>query len=453
MSQPPEPERRLLTGWGRTAPTAAAYVSATGDDAIREALTTAPARGLIARGLGRSYGDAAQNAGGAVVDTTGHTGVDWVGDGRVRVRAGTSVEELLRESIPRGWFVPVSPGTRHVTIGGAIAADVHGKNHHADGSIARHIEAFRLVAPSFDDVVTPSSEPDLFDATHGGMGLTGIVTDATIRLTPVETSWVLTRRSRHRDLDDTMTALATADVDARYSVAWVDTLARGAALGRGIVISGDHARLEALPDRLARDPLAYDPHTRLVAPPWAPSRLLNAATVSAFNAVWYRTAPAEPSIRLERVTSFFHPLDGIRGWNRLYGSRGFVQYQCAVPETGRGVIQRALEMLADARVPSFLAVLKRFGPGTGGPLSFPMPGWTLALDVPAAAPGLARHLDAIDEDVVAAGGRVYLAKDARLRPELVRVMYPDLDRFVAVRDRVDPARILRSDLGRRLELP
>jgi decaprenylphospho-beta-D-ribofuranose 2-oxidase len=444
----------LLAGWGRTAPTSAEVVAATRDRSVDDVLAHTGPRGVIARGLGRSYGDAAQNAGGTVFDGRSLSDVIDVDvtRGVVRVAGGVSLDELMRFVLPLGFFVPVTPGTRLVTVGGALAVDVHGKNHHVDGSIANHVESFTLHTPKGGVAVTPESDAELFWGTAGGMGLTGIVSEVLLRLLPVETSLIRARNERCRNLDSVMGRMLEDDDEYRYSVAWIDCLATGAHLGRSVLSRGEHARLDELPAKLRRDPLRFEPRALVGAPPWAPNGLLNRVSVTIFNEFWYRVTPMLHG-ELETISSFFHPLDGVRGWNRLYGSRGFLQYQYVVPDDATDAVRRSIEMLSDARAASFLAVLKRFGAQNPGPLSFPAPGWTLALDIPATVPGLASLLDDLDALVADAGGRVYLAKDSRLRPELLRVMYPELDRFAELRARIDPAGVLQSDLRRRLDLP
>ncbi|WP_435273376.1 FAD-binding protein [Streptomyces parvulus] len=444
-----------VTGWGRTAPTAARLIRPRTYEEAALAVRECGARGGIARGLGRAYGDAAQNAGGAVLDMTALDRVHAVdvAGGTVLCDAGVSLHRLMELLLPLGWFVPVTPGTRYVTVGGAIGADIHGKNHHVSGSFARHVVALELLtADGQVRTVTPGTP--LFDATAGGMGLTGVILTATLRLQPVETALMSVDTERAADLDDLMARLTATDHRYRYSVAWIDLLARGRATGRAVLTRGDHAPLDALParSRARRAPLAFRTSRLPAAPDLVPDGLLGRTTVGLFNELWYRKSPRLSRGRLQRISTFFHPLDGVPHWNRIYGCGGFVQYQFVVGEGREEALRRIVRRISDHRCPSFLAVLKRFGEADPGWLSFPLPGWTLALDIPVGLPGLGAFLDELDEEVAEAGGRVYLAKDARLRPELLAAMYPRLDDFRALRAELDPHGVFVSDLARRLTL-
>lgn len=444
-----------VTGWGRTAPSNARLIRPRTYEEAAAAVRDCGARGGIPRGLGRAYGDAAQNAGGAVFDMTGLDRVHAIDadGGTVLCDAGVSLHRLMEVLLPLGWFVPVTPGTRYVTVGGAIGADIHGKNHHVSGSFSRHVLSLELLTAD-SEIRTVRRGTPLFDATTGGMGLTGVILTATVQLQPVETSLMCVDTERARDLDDLMTRLVATDDHYRYSVAWIDLLARGAATGRAVLTRGDHAPLEALREgaRARRDPLAFRPSRLPAAPAFLPEGLLSRRTVGWFNEFWYRKAPRARTGELQKLSTFFHPLDGVPHWNRIYGRGGFVQYQFVVGHGQEDTLRRIVRRLSEQRCPSFLAVLKRFGDADPGWLSFPVPGWTLALDIPAGLPGLGALLDELDEEVATAGGRVYLAKDSRLRPELLPAMYPRLDDFRALRAEVDPRGVFVSDLARRLGL-
>ncbi|WP_137993810.1 FAD-binding oxidoreductase [Streptomyces vilmorinianum] len=445
-----------LTGWGRTAPTLARVHRPRTYEEASETVRACGARGSIARGLGRAYGDAAQNAGGSVLDMTGLDrirSVDAV-EGLVVCDAGVSLHRLIEVLLPLGWFVPVTPGTRYVTVGGAIGADIHGKNHHVSGSFTRHVASLDLLTAD-GEIRTVVPGTDLFDATAGGMGLTGVILSATLRLLPVETSLMSVDTERATDLDDLMARLTDGDHRYRYSVAWIDLLARGAATGRSVLTRGDHAPYAAIPvrDRRARRaPLAFRPGQLPAAPALVPEGLLGRTTVGLFNELWYRRAPRRRTGQLQRISTFFHPLDGVPHWNRIYGRGGFVQYQFVVGHGQEATLHRIVKRIARRGCPSFLAVLKRFGEADPGWLSFPVRGWTLALDIPARLSGLGAFLDELDEEVAGAGGRVYLAKDSRLRPELLDAMYPRLADFRALRAALDPRSVFTSDLSRRLAL-
>jgi decaprenylphospho-beta-D-ribofuranose 2-oxidase len=444
--------QELLSGWGRTAPTLATVHRPADLEHIVSQVTAPGRRGVIARGLGRSYGDAAQNAGGDVLscgslDTV--VAID-VEKGTVTAESGVSLDTLLRVLLPLGWFPMVIPGTSYVTVGGAIASDIHGKFLH--GSFADYVERMSIVTPAHGvRSLDPDTDADAFWATSGGMGLTGVITQATLRLHPVETSRIVCDVERTTDVDDCMARMLEDDHKYRYSVAWIDCLATGGHLGRAVLTRGNHATLDDLRDAERSRAREYAPRTLLGAPPWLPNGLINLLSVKAFNETWFRKAPRTQMRHIQGIKPFFFPLDGVRDWNRVYGSRGFVQYQFVVPFGCEHVVRTVLERLSAARTPTFLAVLKRFEHDSRSLIGFPMSGWTLAVDIPT-APGLAALLDGLDELVVAAGGRVYLTKDARLRPELLSAMYPRLDEWRAARAVLDPDNSLRSDMDRRLDL-
>ncbi|MCJ2053870.1 FAD-binding oxidoreductase [Methylobacterium sp. J-070] len=406
---------------------------------------------LIARGAGRSYGDAALNRAATLVTTRlNRIAAFDPASGVVSCEAGTTLDELIEVFLPRGWFPWVTPGTRFVTVGGAIASDVHGKNHHLDGTFGRHLLSIDLALADGSVVRCSDNEnPDLFAATQGGMGLTGVILRATFRLRPVETDLVVQHTTRTRDLAQTFSALEDAS-DATYSVAWIDCLARGANLGRGVVYRGEHAALGDLPP--AREGRAYEdaPRRSRTLPLSPPSFALNRYSMGALNAAYYGRAKAGRN--LVSYQTFFYPLDALLHWNRIYGRQGFVQHQCVLPLVSCDeALRELLTMIAARGTGSFLAVLKLCGEAARGPLSFPMRGYTLALDFQANA-GNFSLLTELDEVVAAHGGRFYLAKDARGGARLLRDGYPRLEEFSRTRDRYDPRRRFRSVQSERLGL-
>lgn len=444
----------VLTGWGQTAPSAAEHLDLgnarqSAAVAVAELVAGRSARGLIARGLGRSYNDAAQNAGGQVLSPLPTWWALDADASAVEVSAGTSIDTLIGALVPHGFFVPVTPGTRQVTVGGAIAADVHGKNHHRDGSLGASVDWIDLVTATGELRRVHPGE-DLFAATVGGMGLTGIITAARLRMVPISSGLMSVDTRRLASLEEAMAALAAADATSTYSVCWIDTLARGAAMGRSVLTTGEHASAERAGTGRRGGRWPVPGPSRLQVPSWTPGGLLNKASVAAFNELWFRKAPRHRQDELQTIGSFFHPLDGVAHWNRLYGSGGFVQYQCVIPDGQEDTLRHVVERLSWAGQPSFLSVLKRLGAESGGWLSFPLPGWTLAVDVPVHR-DLGPLLDALDRAVIEAGGRVYLAKDARVRPEYLDQMYPRLDAFRALRAE-GADQVFVSDLSRRLGL-
>jgi decaprenylphospho-beta-D-ribofuranose 2-oxidase len=445
-------DERALTGWGRTAPSSAHVAAVTSVDEIVSLVQDAPTRGVLARGLGRSYGDAAQSGGGVIIDTSALADITLdMSAGVVTTGAGASLDSILKVIVPAGYFIPVSPGTRMVTVGGAIAADVHGKNHHVEGTFGQHVHAMTLIdgTGKLRTLRPEGTEREAFWATVGGMGLTGVITEATFDLIPITSSLISVDTERVNNLDDLMARMIEGDANYRYSVAWIDSMHPS---GRGVITSGDHASVDALPARKRSDALKYDPKVLATAPRFIPGGLLNTFTVRAFNEAWFRKHPKSEAGALHTIASFFHPLDGVQEWNRIYGRGGFLQYQCVVPDEAADIVPTALRKLRDVGAPSFLTVLKRFGAANPAPLSFPRPGWTLAADVPARVPGLAAALDEIDELVAQAGGRLYLAKDSRQSPDMFARTYPDADHWRTTRTAMDPNGVFTSDLERRLLL-
>ncbi|MFE4690264.1 FAD-binding protein [Streptomyces sp. NPDC056749] len=441
-----------LTGWGRTSPTTALrFRPRTYEEAAVVVRGRGP-RGVVARGLGRAHGDAAQNAGGSVLDMTAldriHA-VDAVA-GTVVCDAGVSLRRLLGTLLPLGWFVPVTPATGHVTVGGAIGSDVHGRNHRTAGSFARHVRSLELLTAD-GEVRTVLPGTDLFGATLGGLGLTGVILSATLGLRPVTTSLMSVDTARAADLDGALARLSACGDGTPYAAARIDLLARGKATGRAVVTRGEHVPLDALPAHARRTALTFRPGL----PPAAsliPEGLLGRGPTALLNELRHRSAPVVRTRQLQRISAFFHPLDSAPGWSRARGRAGSVQYQFTVGHGQEETLHRIVRQLTVRRYPAFHAVLKRFGESGPGWLSFPAPGWTLSFGLPAGLPGLARLLDGLDEEVAAASGRVSLAKDARLRPGLLAAMYPKLPEFRALRRELDPEGAFRSDLSRRLVL-
>ncbi len=444
---------QLLTGWGRSTRSAADVRLVDDPDDIVEIIRSAPERGILPRGNGRSYGDAAQNAGGIVLDLTAldHAEID----GRsVTVGAGVHLDSLIDTLLRHGLFVPVTPGTSQVTIAGLVAADVHGKNHHVDGSWGHHVTSLDLIdGTGRTRTLTPKGpDSDLFWATIAGMGLTGVITSITFTALEVPSPQMSVTTTPVRELPELMERMRAADDTAHYSVAWVDSVGLTGPLGRGILSTAEHAEADPRRARHA-SPAAESSRRRPPSmPKGMPGGLLSSLSVGAFNEMWWRYSGRPRRDHRESVRSYFHPLDGVAEWNRIYGPAGMVQYQFVVPDEAGELIGTNLQRLKDAQAPSFLTVLKRFGPGNDAPLSFPMPGWTLALDLPAGNPRLPAALADLDALVSEAGGRHYLAKDAHVSPAAIRRGYPDLSRWQATRRELDPQGVFNSDLARRLQL-
>ena len=438
-----------LSGWGRYPRCLSTVIS---PENISEAMPPRAGQ-MIARGQGRSYGDAAMVEDGLVMLTERLARFLSFDEqsGLLRAEAGTTLAEVIDQYLPRGWFPAVVPGTKFVSLGGCVAADIHGKNHHRDGAFGAHVKEIEIVlADRSRHRCSPTAEASLFWATVGGMGLTGIITEVTAQLIPVESSYLVVQHTPAKDLDASFEVLADEAWDDHYTVAWIDCLARAGNLGRSVLMRGHHATIDALPAKLRSQPFSGPRRQHNVGFDF-PSWILNSLSVRAFNEFYYRLQGRRKESFISDYESFFFPLDRIGNWNRMYGKRGFIQYQCVLPSGVALAGMRALlEALAAARRPSFLSVLKRFGPAGQGLLSFPIEGYTLTLDLPVSDSDLFPFLDRLDEVVLKYGGRVYLAKDARLRSENFRAMYPQFAEWQRLKTLFDPAGCFTSDLARRL---
>ena len=435
-----------LAGWGR-------MPVVPGVERRSEDLRALTRAQHLSRGLGRSYGDSSLPAAGDVEVVLTTTLADRIlafdpSTGVLRAEAAVSIAQLNERLLPRGFFVPVTPGTQFVTLAGAVAADIHGKNHHVDGSFGEHVRGLRMRLAGGEIVHTsPAELPDLFWATVGGMGLTGHILEVELALRRVRSPWILQRTERVDDIDAFVEALGRAARASPFTVGWIDCLSRGAALGRGILMAG--VPTGPRPRRRRAEP----PRPRCGAsaiPFELPGFVLSRPAVRAFNAAYYwKHLPRERS-GITHWETFFYPLDRIRHWNRMYGPRGFTQYQCVLPEAaGPSAARRLLEVLTRRGGASFLCVIKDCGPEGRGLLSFPTKGITIAFDIPV-RDGTQALVDALNEKVIDEGGRIYLAKDSFTRPEHFRAMEPRLDEFLRVRRKWDPEGRLRSAQSVRL---
>lgn len=446
---------RELHGWGRHPRLPAEVARPERRREVEAALADRDGKPLLAHGLGRSYGDAALIEGGRVVltrrldkmlafdPTTG-----WA-----RVEAGVTLKGLIETFLPRGFWPPVVAGTWHVTVGGAIASDIHGKNHHADGTFCDHVRRVELLTASGEIVTCDAeTEPELFWATVGGQGLTGVILAADIQLRPVHNEYFEVESLQVKNLDHFFEVSAES-AHFTHTVTWLDSLATGDAMGRGIFMRGRHAEPGAKPTGGALAKLAAKISPLLDVPVDLPDWLMNNLTMRLFNEGFYHKHPSGVVRGVQHYAPYFFPLDFIRNWNRGYGARGMLQYQLVVPrEPDHRVIREILTQVSSAGMPSFLTVFKEFGDGAHPWLSFPRPGVTLALDFPNLGNAVHHLFERLDALVADAGGRVYLTKDARLPRATFRRMYPDWSAWKAVRDRWDPDHVFQSSLGQRLGL-
>ncbi len=443
-----QPVEQSLSGWGRFPRARCSLYRPERISEVPQIIGFGRNEKYIARGYGRSYGDASLNHdNGVVLMERMDRFLSFDPDtGILRCEAGVQLAEIIKYFLPQGWFLPVTPGTKFCSIGACVACDVHGKNHHKDGSLGNFVEEIRLFTPSGEVVRGSRKENvDLFLATIGGMGLTGIILEVTFRLRPVKSAYISVDYIRTKDLDETLASFEELDSQYTYSVGWLDCLARGPSFGRGLLMFGNHAE----PGELS--PLRTK-KARLVTVPFDfPPGILNKYSLQIFNLLYYNMQKPRKKTLVD-YDKFFYPLDKVLQWNRIYGKKGFLQYQCVVPrKSSVDALTRILEAIKKSGIFPFLAVLKRMGSSSGGILSFPMPGYTLALDFPFKN-NVLDLLTTLDEIVLGVRGRVYLAKDARLSPESFKLMYPNLDRWQKIKAGVDPQDVFVSDLAKRVGL-
>jgi FAD/FMN-containing dehydrogenase len=400
-------------------------------------------RALIPRGLGRSYGDSSLSS--IVLETSGldHFISFNQETGLLSCQAGVSIHEILDLAVPKGWFIPVTPGSSYVTVGGAIASDVHGKNHHIGGSFSQHVVSFDLLLGTGEKVtVTSSGMPDLFKATCGGMGLTGVILSATFQLIPIQSSSISQRTIRANSLEE-VCELFEANAPSTYSVAWVDCLAKGKQMGRSLLMLGEHSVNGGLD-------LGSQPKKSL--PINMPNWVLNPYSIKAFNFFYFYKSIFSPQKIDLPYQPYFYPLDAINIWNRLYGKNGFIQYQFVVPKAvGVKGLKRILDVISKSNKGSFLAVLKVFGKGNENYLSFPMEGYSLALDFKMEF-GIVELVKRLDSMVVEMGGRIYLTKDALMSEQMFKSTYPQWQIFEEVRAKYGAIGRFASNQSRRLGL-
>ena len=405
---------------------------------------------FIARGNGRCYGDASLSE--RTISTLKYDKILSFDkqSGIFECQSGITLDQILSVIVPAGWFLPVTPGTKFITIGGGLASDVHGKNHHVDGSVSNHIVEMDVVLAS-DEIITCSAKnyPDLFEATLGGMGLTGVISRVVMRLKKIETSMIRQKQIKAENLQE-LISLFDEYKDYTYSVAWIDCLKKGKHFGRSILMLGEHAGLNDLADIQKTDPLKLPKKKQITFPFNLPSWVLNKFSVKAFNFLYYGKNFKKEIDNVVSYEPFFYPLDAVLHWNRMYGKAGFVQYQFVIPLDAKDGLVAILNRIADEGLGSFLAVLKVFGKQESI-ISFPKEGYTLALDFPVRK-GLLEFLDELDQLVLKYNGRLYMSKDARMKPEMLIAGYPELEKFKKIIKKYNPENKIRSIQSDRLLL-
>ena len=445
-----------IHGWGRTKPVNVNLINPKDIEELKNIFSISKKESILARGLGRSYGDSAQLKNGTLLKLTEFKDIKLDKEkSEITVGAGVSFDEILRYIIPLGFFLPVVPGTRYITLGGAIASDVHGKNHHKDGSFGNFVKKI-LILNSSSEILEigpdyPYSEEkiEMFWATVGGLGLTGIILEATFSLKKISTSFMNVKTLSFNNVDSLMMKMLESEKEFDYNVAWIDSLNKNI---RGILTCANHACISEIKNKKISKNFRYDPNISLKIHSFFKMNFINNFTIKIFNEIWFRKVSRNKSYEIQTITKFFHPLDGLENWNKLYGKKGFYQYQFVVPDESVGLIKDIIKELKKKNIPSFLCVLKRLGNGNRSMLSFPMRGWTLSLDFPSSSKGLLLLLNKYDKLIKQAGGKIYLAKDARLSAKLFSKTYPKLKEWNIIRAKMDTNQLFQSDISNRLKI-
>ena len=447
---------KRISGWGKNKFVDVKLVTPKSIKEIKTIIINSKPKSLIVRGQGRSYGDAAQIRKGTVLKLRNFKAIypDYENN-EVTAEAGATFEEILKVIIPKGYFLPVTPGTKKITLGGAIAADVHGKNHHQDGSFGNYIKRIRLINGIGEEIsLNPHQENHSetnknFWSTIGGMGLTGIVIDATFSIIPIQTSFILEESKRYNNIESLMQDMTKKDRNYKYIVAWIDSMNMDF---RGILTCGNHAKTEEINHIEGRTKLTFDPNSLTSVPEIIPISLMNKVVIKLFNEFWFRKSPKKITQKIIPIDNFFYPLDKIQNWNNIYGRTGFIQYQIVVPEEHSAMIKEILNKLKQINALSFLPVLKKLGQANQSYLSFPIEGWTLSIDLPANNKKIENLLSNFDKDIAKIGGRIYLAKDSRQSSHIFKKTYKDLNLWIKQKQILDPKNIFISDIAKRLKI-
>lgn len=441
--------KKVIANWGNYPAMESDEQLFSYDEQLQEIIRTSPH--FIPRGNGRCYGDA--SLAGETVNTLKYDKILSfdTANGIFECQSGLTLDQILEVVVPKGWFLPVTPGTKFITVGGAIGSDVHGKNHHVDGTFGQHVVDMDLILADGTLVTcSPTQHPDLFEATCGGMGLTGMITRIKFNLKKIPSSYIKQKQIKAANLDE-LIRLFEEYKHFTYSMAWIDCLQKGNSFGRGIMTIGEFAKPEELTDKQRQAPLALPKKKAISIPFNFPSWSLNTLTVKAFNFLYYNKNVKKEISNVVTYEPFFYPLDALLHWNRCYGKKGFVQYQFVLPLEAKEGLVDILRRIGAKGMGSFLVVLKVFGKQENSLISFPFEGYTLALDFPVRK-GLFEFLDELDQVVLKYGGRLYMSKDARMKPEMLEAGYPRLQEFKSIVQKYNPDGKIRSIQSDRLEL-